>query len=490
MQEYFGKMDFSLSEVPHGGHITLVYKNDDDVIDFVSSFLNSGSKCNDLCIWITPEIKECEYSNAFFEERMALISQRSCSSNFDHVLVDPALLSNADTFCNTILELLETKQKYAIANGFNGLRVNIDLTADKGQMLPFLRHCRELIISSTLDIELTILFTCPLESFSSSEVFDLMDDKGNTILKKNGMWTYLVDLLSKKYRKHLRSSPELMKKEKKLKAIYRDSPVVAFLRNSENGFPIDFVSDNISQFGYSAEDLTSHKFLYGDIIHPWDIDDYLISLSECIKNNSNEFKKEYRILDSERNIHWVNETSLIETDNSGNPTRFQGIIVDITDRKKAEAMVIQAKLVAEVANKTKSEFLANMSHELRTPLNAVIGFSNALIHTDVGPLNEKQTRYINNISKSGKHLLSLINDILDLSKIEADKMELHTENILFVDVLNDVESIVSPLVQNKNLCLNMSIESDDIHIHADKLKLKQVLFNLVSNAIKFTPEGG
>ncbi|WP_305064117.1 sensor histidine kinase [Methanococcoides sp.] len=357
-------------------------------------------------------------------------------------------------------------------------------------MLPFLRHCRELIISSTSAIELTTLFTCPLESFSSSEVFDLMDDRDNTILKRNGMWTYLVDLLSKKYRKHLRSSPELMKKEKKLKAIYRDSPVVAFLRNSENGFPIDFVSDNISQFGYSTEDLTSHKFLYRDIIHPWDIDDYLISLSECIKNKSNEFKKEYRILDSERNIHWVNETSLIETDNSGNPTRFQGIIVDITDRKKAEAMAIQAKLVAEVANKTKSEFLANMSHELRTPLNAVIGFSEMLMLGTFGTLNEKQTKYVDNITSSGKHLLDVINDILDLSKIEADKMELQTENILFVDVLKNVESIVSPLVQNKNLCLNMRIEADDIHIHADKLKLKQVLFNLVSNAIKFTPEGG
>ncbi|KGK97635.1 hypothetical protein LI82_12710 [Methanococcoides methylutens] len=336
MQEHSTKINVLMSDVPYGDHTTLVYKNGDKVIDFVSSFLRSGFKSNDLCIWITPGIKDSEGHDDLFEEKTIFVNQSSGSSNFDLVFMSPTLLSNANDFCAAILEFIEKKHKYAIKCGFKGLRINFDLMADKGQMFSFLKQCRKSIISSTSTIDLTALFTCPLDSFSSSEVFDLMDDRENTIIKKNGMWVNLMDLLSSKYRKHLRISPELMKREKELHSIYSNSPVVAFLRNSENGFPVEFVSENISQFGYSAEDLMCHKVLYEDLIHPWDIDDYFLAFSECIKNGDHEFTKEYRILDHKCNPRWVNETSLIETNNSGSPISFQGIIVDITERKLAE----------------------------------------------------------------------------------------------------------------------------------------------------------
>ncbi len=142
------------------------------------------------------------------------------------------------------------------------------------------------------------------------------------------------------------------------------------------------------------------------------------------------------------------------------------------------------------ASKMKSEFLANMSHELRTPLNSIIGFSEILYDGTFGAINEKQSRYISNILTSGKHLLGLINDILDLSKVEAGKMELQYEEFNVSDAINEVKTVTAPLAAKKNIVLETKIEPGLTTIMADKGMIKQVLYNLISNAIKFTPEKG
>ncbi|MFC2105051.1 PAS domain S-box protein [Candidatus Bipolaricaulota bacterium] len=173
-------------------------------------------------------------------------------------------------------------------------------------------------------------------------------------------------------------------------------------------------------------------------------------------------------------------------------THFVAIKEDITERKHAAWDLEQTKRDAESANQAKSDFLANMSHELRTPLNAVIGFSEVLEDGTFGELNEKQTQYVGNILQSGRHLLSLINDILDLSKVEAGKMELDLSS---VDAsLLIFESLI--FVQEKAHQHGIRLETDlpeDVRaltIQADERKLKQIMFNLLSNATKFTPDGG
>jgi signal transduction histidine kinase len=143
-----------------------------------------------------------------------------------------------------------------------------------------------------------------------------------------------------------------------------------------------------------------------------------------------------------------------------------------------------------VANRHKSEFLANMSHELRTPLNAIIGFSEALREKMFGELNAKQEEYLNDIHASGRHLLSLINDILDLSKIEAGRMELDVSSFQAPGTLESTLSLVRERAQRKGIRLLLEIDPALGEIHADERKLKQILLNLLSNAIKFTPEGG
>jgi signal transduction histidine kinase len=144
----------------------------------------------------------------------------------------------------------------------------------------------------------------------------------------------------------------------------------------------------------------------------------------------------------------------------------------------------------EAASRHKSEFLANMSHELRTPLNAIIGFSEVLAEGMFGEVNEKQTEYLNDILESGRHLLSLINDILDLSKIEAGRMELEATDFDLPSAIENALILVRERAGRRGITLGWEIDERLGTIHADERKVKQVLLNLLSNALKFTPEGG
>lgn len=164
--------------------------------------------------------------------------------------------------------------------------------------------------------------------------------------------------------------------------------------------------------------------------------------------------------------------------------------VDLTRIKQAEDSLIHAKITAETANRAKSEFLATMSHELRTPLNSVIGFSDLMITGNAGEISPKQKKFLGNISMSGKHLLALINNILDISKIEAGKMELNCETFAVTETVNEVKQLISSLVEKKGLKTEFCLDEKLVNIYADKIRFKQILFNLASNAIKFTPAGG
>ena len=176
-------------------------------------------------------------------------------------------------------------------------------------------------------------------------------------------------------------------------------------------------------------------------------------------------------------------------DNSGNIINWVGINTDIADRVKTEMALQEAKEAAEYANRTKSEFLATMSHELRTPLNAIIGFSQILRDEILASITNEQKELVLDIHTSGQHLLNMINDILDLSKIEAGKMELQIETFSVEEALEEVNTIINTLANQKQIQLSLEFDQD-VTMEADKVKFKQILYNLLSNAVKFTSEGG
>jgi two-component system cell cycle sensor histidine kinase PleC len=172
-------------------------------------------------------------------------------------------------------------------------------------------------------------------------------------------------------------------------------------------------------------------------------------------------------------------------------------IEDITKRREIENGLELAhedlkRLAAELERtaRAKSEFLANMSHELRTPLNSINGFSEVLYDETFGPLNEKQKKYVYNVLTSGKHLLLLINQILDMAKVEAGKMKLSLSNLPMRSLLNETALLIADMAGKKNLAMRIEIAEDLPDIEADELRVKEIIYNLLSNAVKFTPEGG
>jgi two-component system CheB/CheR fusion protein len=172
-------------------------------------------------------------------------------------------------------------------------------------------------------------------------------------------------------------------------------------------------------------------------------------------------------------------------------------IEDITERREIENGLKKAheelkELAAELkrTSRAKSEFLANMSHELRTPLNSINGFSEVLYDETFGPLNDKQRQYVNNVLTSGKHLLSLINQILDMAKVESGKMKLALSSLSMKSLLNELSMLVADMVSKKKIEMLLEIAEDLPNIDADELKVKEIIYNLLSNAVKFTPDGG
>ncbi len=214
-----------------------------------------------------------------------------------------------------------------------------------------------------------------------------------------------------------------------------------------------------------------------------------------MKNLLSQSKKQYEVIGLKK------DGTLFEIEIVGRPCTYQGraaritAIRDISERKKLEEERYHArelemrKREAERATQLKSQFLASMSHELRTPLNAIIGFSDLLVEETAGQLNEKQKRFARHIHAGGRHLLQLINDILDLSKIEAGQLELHPEGFTVAEALPEVLSTINHLAMKKKMQVETEVAADLI-VHADRMRFKQILYNLLSNAVKFTPEKG
>jgi PAS domain S-box-containing protein len=301
----------------------------------------------------------------------------------------------------------------------------------------------------------------------------LKDDDKNII----GLTLVLIDITDRK-KAEIRIAEEAARRR-----ILIEQSLDGIVVLDQNGKVYEVNQKFADMLGYSREEMLQ--------LHVWDWDakwtrEQLIEIIKDVDESGNHFETYHRLKDG--------TTINVEISSNGALFGEQKLIFcvcrDFTERKLAEDMLLNAKLAAEDASRSKGEFLATMSHELRTPLNSIIGFSDMMLSGNVGDLNEKQAKYINHISTGGKHLLELINDILDLSKIEAGKMEIQYESFSVSDVIEEVTMLIAPLALKKKIDLNIQVEPQLGSINADKIKFKQILYNLASNAIKFTPENG
>ncbi|MEG3889323.1 PAS domain S-box protein [Microcoleus sp. Z1_A1] len=260
-----------------------------------------------------------------------------------------------------------------------------------------------------------------------------------------------------------------------------------FVQHPDGSVKMEYISPRCREIQeLEPEEIQNNSALLYEQMHP---DDRSSHFEAIVKSATvlELFSHEWRIVTASGKLKWLQGYSRPELRENGDIV-WHGIIIDTSDRKQAEQELQQAKEAAEAANKTKSLFLANMSHELRTPLNAILGFAQLMEPSTNLTLPEKENIKI--IRRSGEHLLQVINQVLDLSKIEAGRMTLNAKTFDLYRLLGDVKNMFQIPAKNKGLQLIIDCSSDvPQYVQTDDVKLRQVLINLLDNAVKFTPSG-
>ena len=314
----------------------------------------------------------------------------------------------------------------------------------------------------------------------------------------------LVDNLQRSNRQLRVEINERRQAEELFTNLSNSSPIGIFI---VEGRRFKYINRQFQEYsGYSEDELLESD--PSRLVYPED--------RELVRENAIKMLKggcsspyEYRGVNKDGKTLWVMET--VTSIKYQGRRAVLGNYMDVTRHKQAEQKiegmnerlavqneeleaqrveVIEKSQEVERASQAKSAFLASMSHELRTPLNVIIGFSQLLMDGVPGGINDEQKQCLGDVLNSGAHLLSLINDVLDLSKVEAGKLEIKLENFNLAEVIEDVVKTVKPMLDNNEHRLAVSIDEELPHVYADKGKLRQVFLNLVGNAIKFTPSGG
>lgn len=250
-------------------------------------------------------------------------------------------------------------------------------------------------------------------------------------------------------------------------------------------------------FGLIPQELTATYEIFLDLVHPEDRDSLDSAHLASIQENKDSYETEHRIIRKHSGeTRYVHEKCERVKDSSGNIIRSLGMVQDITERKQAEQMLLEsnrrlkeARDLAESASRAKSEFLSRMSHELRTPMNAIIGFTQLLADSPVHPLSEDQRDSLHEISTASARLLGLINEVLDLARIENGRLVLSLEPLEAGELCRECLVHHQHLAQELGITMAVNVPSG-LRIHADRVRLRQVLLNLISNAVKYNLEGG
>ena len=252
-------------------------------------------------------------------------------------------------------------------------------------------------------------------------------------------------------------------------------------------------------FGYDKKLISTTYENFIAAIHEDDRELVTDAITNCVEKGD-EYNIEHRVVWSDGSIHWLHERGDVVRDKDDIPQHMLGVVQDITLRKKAEHLLLEATEDAETANRAKSQFLSSMCHELRTPMNAIMGFGQLLTLELEQALTENQRESVNEILKASDHLLDLINEVLDLSRIEAGRIDLSIEDVNIGIIILESLQLILPLANIRNITVKLQRDEDELDIsglkdekylvRADFTRMKQVLVNLLSNAVKYNSENG
>ena len=381
----------------------------------------------------------------------------------------PFLLIIAATLFAALTLVLDISLPFGVAGG-----VPCGLMVFLGIWFPMKRHVYALAIIGTLLTIVGIFISPPTDT--------LLGVLANRALRLAIVWGAAIIICNRKDIKHA-----LEESENRFKISQTFANIGTWDWNIKSGDL--YWSDRISAL-FSGEEGTIEtsydNFLAA--IHSEDREMVVGAINSCIEN-SDEYDIEHRVIWPDGSVHWLHESGDVTRDEDGNPINMLGVVQDITAKKEAEKKIILAKEEADSANLAKSEFLSSMSHELRTPLNAILGFGQ-MLELDKDTFTKTQQANVKEILDAGNHLLTLVNEVLDLAKIESGKMDVVMEKADLDDVLEQSLALIKPLAAKRHIELTDLLSGQGHIVHADKVRLKQVLVNILSNAVKFNRENG
>ena len=324
---------------------------------------------------------------------------------------------------------------------------------------------------------------------AEQKIIDLNANLEHKVAKRTDQLAESNSKLEKENAERLKISTALQESLDRLNKIADRVPgvVYQYRLNPDGSSCFPFASDGIHDiYRVSPEEVAHDASIVFSKIHPDDFDGVVASIQASAKDHT-LWQHEYRVKFDDVTLRWLSGNAQPQTEADGT-ILWHGYISDITDRKQAEAAIIKAKDEAVKANQAKSEFLSRMSHELRTPLNSILGFAQLM---EMGELSASHKNGVYHILNSGKHLLNLINEVLDISGIEAGRISLAFIPVQLGRIIGETFDTVQPLANALNVKLELTDSGQNLlFVKADHHRLRQVLLNLINNAVKYNHEGG
>lgn len=325
-----------------------------------------------------------------------------------------------------------------------------------------------------------ILQQCGYQRNWRNEELDLLEN----ITTQLGVALYQAEL----YEKEQKAQQELLKKEERYRLVIQGSNDGVWdwdILTDET-----FWNDRLYQIlGLQRDKAPPVTDMFWELCHEADRERVNKALYDHLNGKTRLFHEEFRLRHSSGTYRYCLSKGEAQRDKNGQAIRMAGMMTDISEHKDLETKLADSRNQLEIANSRKDQFLANMSHEFRTPLNAIIGFSEMIL-SGMANTCEKQARYAENIAISGKHLLNMVNDLLDIARIETGQIHLFPETVPLESIVQEVYEVVKEPAAQKNITIQYEVKRDVRLVYADTARLRQIFYNLISNAIKFNRPGG